>query len=204
VRRALSAELAQGADLAGPLAAAEHLLLEAIEEHDRLCVLAVGRPEEEGCYCKLNALLRVAVETLGRRFPLVLVDAEAGVEQVNRRAMRAVSHLLLVTDLSVKGLHVAEEIRAVAARTSDARRVGLLVNRARPDEAAALGGRTSLPLLGAVPEDAAIRAFDAEPRSLLELPSSTPALCAVRAAVLEGELGAGLRAPPADGGSPSD
>jgi CO dehydrogenase maturation factor len=48
------------------------------------------------------------------------------------------------------------------------------------EEAERLAERTTLPLLGWLPEDETIRAFDAEGRSLLELPEDTPALAAVR------------------------
>jgi CO dehydrogenase nickel-insertion accessory protein CooC1 len=107
------------------------------------------------------------------------------VEQVNRRVMRSVSHLLLVSDSALKAVRVAESIRKVADDAVNYRKLGLLINRARGGEdARQLASRTDLPLLGWIPEDDTVREFDAEARSFLEIPSC-PALEAVRSHILE-------------------
>ncbi len=162
-------------------ASIDYRLLESLTEHRNLAFLAVGRPEEEGCYCQVNTFLREAIESLSGHFDLTIIDAEAGVEQVNRRVMREVDALLLVSDPTAKGVKVAEAIKQVADEAMRYGRAGLIINRVRDSaEVARLAQRTSLPLLGWLPEDEAIRAFDAEGRSLLELPGDTPALAAVR------------------------
>jgi CO dehydrogenase maturation factor len=166
-------------------ASVDYKMMEVILEDGKLGFLSVGRPEEEGCYCQLNTMLREAIETLSSHFDLTLIDAEAGVEQVNRRVMRSVSHLLLVTDTTVKGLRVAESIRRVADDAVNYRKLGLLINRARDeDDIRRLASQTGLPLLGWVPEDDTVREFDGQARSFLEIPSC-PALEAVRAGVLD-------------------
>jgi len=169
-------DAAGSADVTDLLATADYRLVESLVEHRELGLLVVGRPEEEGCYCKLNSFLRQAIETLSDQFALTVIDAEAGIEQVNRRVMRSVSHLLLVSDLSRKGLRVAEAIREVAAE-SGAPRVGLLVNRV-PDDA----GRpeTALPVLAMVPEDPEVQRFDVEARSFFEIPETSAALGVVQ------------------------
>lgn len=162
-------------------ASIDYQLLEALTEHRNLAFLAVGRPEEEGCYCQVNTFLREAIESLSGHFDFTVIDAEAGVEQVNRRVMREVDALLLVSDPTAKGVKVAEAIKQVADEAMRYGRAGLIINRVREAaEAHRLAERTSLPLLGWLPEDETIRSFDAEGRSLLELPSGTPALAAVR------------------------
>jgi CO dehydrogenase maturation factor len=183
LRTEIIAELSEGSgqDQVDLAASTDYRLMELLEEHGNLAFLSVGRPEEEGCYCKLNTFLRAAIESLGASFDLTLVDAEAGVEQVNRRVMRSISHLLLVTDLSLKGLRVAESIHQVAAagQASDYR-VGLLINRARDSEQARrLAGETDLPLVATIPEDPMVTEFDGQARSFFELPSTSPALVAM-------------------------
>jgi CO dehydrogenase maturation factor len=166
-------------------ASVDYKMMEIVMDSGNLGFLSVGRPEEEGCYCQLNTLLREAIETLSSHFDLTLIDAEAGVEQVNRRVMRSVSHLLLVSDSALKAVRVAESIRKVADDAVAYRKLGLIVNRARGEEdARRLAAQTDLPLLGWIPEDDAVREFDAEARSFLELPAC-PALEAVRSHVLE-------------------
>lgn len=166
-------------------ASVDYKMMEIVSDAGNLGFLSVGRPEEEGCYCQLNTLLREAIESLSSHFDLTLIDAEAGVEQINRRVMRSVSHLLLVTDTTVKGLRVAESIRQVADDAVAYRKLGLLVNRARDDdEYRSLASRTALPLLGWIPEDDTVREFDGGALSFLDIPAC-PALEAVRSRVLQ-------------------
>lgn len=166
-------------------ASVDYKMLEIVEEAGNLAFLSVGRPEEEGCYCQLNTLLREAVETLSSHFHLTLIDAEAGVEQVNRRVMRSVSHLLLVSDATTKGIRVAESISKVAEQAVDYRKLGLILNRIRdPEEIRRLQENTGLPLLGFIPEDDTVRDFDVQARNFLEIPTC-PALEAARNCLLE-------------------
>jgi CO dehydrogenase maturation factor len=169
-------------------ASVDYKMLEIVMDSGNLGFLSVGRPEEEGCYCQLNTLLREAIETLSTHFDITLIDAEAGVEQVNRRVMRSVSHLLLISDTAIKAVRVAESIRNVATGAVNYSKLGLIVNRARGEEdALRLASHSDLPLLGWIPEDDTVREFDAEARSFLELPSC-PALEAVRAHVMESDF----------------
>jgi len=166
-------------------ASIDYKLMEIVEELGNLGFLSVGRPEEEGCYCQLNTLLREAIETLSSHFDMTLIDAEAGVEQVNRRVIRSVSHLLLVSDTSLKGIRVAETIRRVADNAVEYRKLGLLINRVRGEEDfLRLASETDLPALGWTPEDETVREFDARARSFLEIPAC-PALDAVRSFIME-------------------
>ncbi len=155
----------------------DYELLDALSEGPNFAFLAIGRPETEGCFCRVNDLLKGVIETLSGNFDVVIIDGEAGVEQVNRRVMKQIDHLILVTDTSAKGLHVTETIRSLALEQGavGARRVGLIVNRARSgEEVAALMERTTLELLGWIPEDDHIREQDLRGRSFLDLPDASP------------------------------
>ena len=166
-----------GADREALAAQVDYRLVELLEERGPLALLNLGRPEEQGCYCALNGLLRDSLESLTAQFDLTLIDAEAGVEQVNRRVMRGVSHLLLVSDPTRKGVAVIQAIQQVASRLAGKGHVaGVMINRVRdPELAAELAAPVNAPLLARVPEDPLIREFDARGRSFLELPP-TPAL----------------------------
>ena len=92
------------------LAHLDYEVFEALVERDNLAFLAIGRPETEGCYCQVNTFLKEIIESISRGFDYVLIDGEAGIEQVNRRVMERVTHLLLVSDASAKGLNVIRTI----------------------------------------------------------------------------------------------
>jgi len=151
----------------------DYEMLGALHEKGNLAFLAIGRPETEGCYCQVNDMLKDIIASIAGNFDYVVIDAEAGVEQVNRRVLERVTHLLLVSDLSAKGLNVVRTIRDVASSAVAFERAGLIVNRVR--DGAELG-RVSLPesmdFLGFIPEDETIRRADIEAASFLALPES--------------------------------
>lgn len=160
----------------------DYMLARALIEKGHLAFLSLGRPEEVGCYCSVNTLLREAIEELSGKFDLTLIDAEAGIEQVNRNVMKAVDYLLLVSDTSAKAVKVAETIRGVAFKHGDKRKAGLLVNRARSvEELEEIRGRTNLDVLGRVPEDETIRKFDGQNLSFFDLPSCPASEAVIRA-----------------------
>lgn len=181
VRLSLLEEIRQGRrDQRDMALSVDYLLHEAIAEHGNLAFLAIGRQTETGCYCAINRLLKQAVELLVEQFAVTVIDAEAGIEQLNRDVMRAVNFLLLVSDTSVKSLRVAATIAEVAATHGGPFRTGLLLNRVRQDaEIEAIAARCALPVLGGIPEDETVRRFDAEAGSFFELPDC-PAATAVR------------------------
>lgn len=95
---------------------AHYEMTDIVVETERFAFLAIGRPESAGCYCKVNSFLKDIIEMLAGNFDYVVIDGEAGIEQVNRRVMETVTHLLLVSDASKKGLTVIQTIRDVAKR----------------------------------------------------------------------------------------
>ena len=91
--------------------------------------LAIGRPESSGCYCKVNSYLKEVIGLLANSFDFVVIDGEAGIEQIQRRVMEKVTHLLLITDQSKKGTQVVATIKQVADELIRYDRIGVIVNR---------------------------------------------------------------------------
>lgn len=166
----------------------DYEIFNAIIERDNLAFLAIGRPESAGCYCRVNSLLKEIIAGIAGNFDFIVIDGEAGIEQVHRRVMERVTHLLLVSDVSARGIHVAQDILKVSKHTIAFEKSGLLLNRVRPDETISkLHIPETLERIGTVPEDTAIREFDIEGKSLLHLPQ-TPSLIALER-VLKNFLG---------------
>ena len=69
------------------LGEARFRLLDAMIETRGFAFIAVGRPEAAGCYCSVNAYLREVIGSLAEEFDYVVIDGEAGIEQINRRVM---------------------------------------------------------------------------------------------------------------------
>jgi CO dehydrogenase maturation factor len=166
------------------LAALDYEVLAALEERKNIAFLAIGRPEKEGCYYKVNAMLRDIIESVAGNFDYVVIDGEAGIEQVNRRVLATVTHLLLVSDASAKGLKVIETIGSVAGQAVHYEKVGLLLNRIRGEgEKNRLSLPPEIPLIGWVPEDDGIRNADIAGLNLMEIPQC-PAIVAIKESII--------------------
>ena len=112
---------------------ARYKLFDALVETDGFAFIAFVRPESAGCYCKINSYLKEVISLLSSEFDYVIIDGEAGIEQINRRVMEKVTHLLLITDASKKGTQVINTIKSVADELVMYEKIGAIVNRL-PDE----------------------------------------------------------------------
>jgi CO dehydrogenase maturation factor len=166
----------------------DYEMLSAVEEHKNTAFLAIGRPEKEGCYCQVNRILKDIIASMADNFDYIIIDGEAGIEQVNRRVMQRVSHMILVSDASAKGLNVVKTIKDVADDAIQYDKIGLILNRLRSEtERSRLSIPPELECIGWVPEDDTIRSFDIEGRSILEIPDC-PAVRALRKCLTAVEL----------------
>ncbi|AGA68252.1 CO dehydrogenase maturation factor [Desulfitobacterium dichloroeliminans LMG P-21439] len=147
-------------------------------------LLAMGRPEEPGCFCAVNDLLRYGIDTLISDYDIAVIDGEAGPEQLNRRVLKSIDVLLVVADMSLRSLETAASIIKVAEGYDSEVRVkkaGLVLNRVREDKPAQeMLDKIGLEVFGWLPEDKSINEFDRAGRSLLELAPDSPCPRAVR------------------------
>ena len=164
----------------------DYLLFEALIEAERFSFLVMGRPESLGCYCPVNEFLRNGIETLAENYDVVIIDGEAGVEQINRQVMQGVDTLIILSDISNRGLQTATIIKEVIfshKKIFKYQKLGLVLNRVRGSEEQLQPHilKTGLNLFGSVPEDPNVTQWDLEGRPLLDLPDDSPAYQAVRA-----------------------
>ena len=149
----------------------DYALFNALEEKDNIAFLAIGRPEGDGCYCRVNALLKDIIREIAVNFDYVIIDAEAGIEQINRRVMEMVTHLLLVSDASLKARTIVKTIHRVAQQNCVLEKSGVIFNRMRDQqEIDAMGPIPGLKIWGALLENDRLREFDREGRSFFKLP----------------------------------
>jgi CO dehydrogenase maturation factor len=167
-------------DKAQILSRLDYEIFSALAEKKNLAFLAIGRPEKEGCYCQVNHMLKDLIVSMSGNFDYVVIDGEAGIEQVNRRVMEKVTHLILVSDPSAKGLNVVKTIKEIAESAILYEKYGLIINRIRGEsEWQRLAIPPGLQSTGWIPEDNTIRSFDIDGRSILEIEDS-PAMDAVK------------------------
>ncbi len=162
----------------------DYMAFEALGELDNYAVLAMGRTETLGCFCPVNDLLRVTIESLSSSFDTILVDGEAGLEQINRQVMRGVDTLVVVTDPTSRGLETAALIRKMVEedKVIECGKMGLVFNRFQGNRELLQNSASEIGLevLGYVPQDEHIAHHDLVGKPLTELPSDSVGLKAAR------------------------
>ena len=151
------------------LSEAKYQIFDALVEMDNISFLAIGRPEASGCYCKVNAYLKEVISLLADNFDYVVIDGEAGIEQVNRRVMEKVTHLVLVSDASKKGIEVTKTIKKVATDLTMFEHDGLILNRVNESVDVNKLDLESLNLLSVIPDDQEMMLSDVNGNSLFLL-----------------------------------
>jgi len=150
---------------------------ECLVEANDFDLIAMGRPEGPGCYCYANSVLKSVLSKISSQYPMVVLDNEAGLENLSRRIVRQVDLLILVSDASKRGLETARRLHTLA-REMDLgfKQLGIIINRIRNDE------RTSAVLqlkaeIGAdyivqLPENPEITEMSEDGKSLWSIPST--------------------------------
>ena len=162
-------------------------IFDTMVETDKFCFLAIGRPESAGCYCKVNSYLKQVISMLAGEFDFVVIDGEAGIEQINRRVMEKVTHLFLITDPSRKGCKVVDTIKEVADELVMYDKCGVIVNRVK-EESIPYVKVEAAEILSYIPDDKAHADNDIMGISVFDLPEDSPVMIGTREALTKMKL----------------
>ena len=167
------------------LGEARYRIFDCMVEMDGFSFIAIGRPEAAGCYCKINTYLKEVIASISDNFDYIVIDGEAGIEQINRRVMEKVTHLVLVTDSSKKGCDVVKTIKNVADDLVMYEKVGVVVNRVPSEEVLSFMDLGEIPLLSWIPADTNLTERDLKGESVFYIPSEAPIVTGMRSALVE-------------------
>ena len=148
------------------LAEAKFRIFEAIEEQHGFAFLAIGRPESAGCYCAINTYLREVIGMLVKDFDYVVIDGEAGIEQINRRGLQIIGTIKNVAD----GLVMYDK-------------AGLILNRAAYPEKIDFTDMDGIPVVAVIGPDETLAENDIEGESVFELPEDCNVMKGTRTAL---------------------
>ncbi len=153
---------------------------QALVECQGYDLIAMGRPEGEGCYCAANNLLSDCIQRLETNYPYLVVDNEAGMEHISRLTTKKIDLMVIVSDPSRRGLQAAKRIDELADEMNLlVKKKALIVNQAKPDSPKALKEaleKNGLPLAGFVPEDETVYEYDMQGVPTITLPRDNPAV----------------------------
>ncbi len=164
---------------------ARYKIFDALVETDGFAFIAVGRPESAGCYCRINSYLKEVISILSDEFDYVVIDGEAGIEQINRRVMEKVTHLLLITDASKKGTQVISTIKSVADELVMYKKVGAIVNRIPDESVIPYIDTNGIPVLSYIPTDSNLAIYDIEGKNITKLPDNSNVVEGAKKALIE-------------------
>ena len=151
------------------LGEARYRIFDALVEMDGFSFIAIGRPEAAGCYCKINSYLKEVIGLLAENYDYIVIDGEAGIEQINRRVMEKVTHLMLITDSSKKGTQVVQTIKQVADELVMYDKVGVIANRLPNLDVKQYMDVGDIPVLSYILSDASLAEFDIKGESVFYL-----------------------------------
>ena len=152
----------------------EMKIAECLVEAKNFDLIAMGRPEGPGCYCFANNVLRDVIRKLSSSYPYVIIDNEAGLENLSRRIVQKVDLLVMVADPSKNGIETVRRLHKLAFEMNiDFKRLCVFINRFRtgklPEEALFLKNETEAEFVIALPDNQEIASFSERGESMLSL-----------------------------------
>ena len=144
-------------------------------------MISIGQPEDPGCFCPSNTLLRKVIESISKDYDIILIDCEAGLEQINRMVIESVDIILIVSDLSIRSVETANTLRKSAKKFTNYKKLGVILNKAKGNFEYILDKleELDLPLLAEIPEDPNILEFDMKGIPIIDLPNNSKSLLSI-------------------------
>jgi CO dehydrogenase maturation factor len=152
---------------------------ECLVESNDFDLIAMGRPEGPGCYCYANSVLKSVLDEISSQYPLVVLDNEAGLENLSRRIVQKVNLLVMVSDPSKRGLDTVRRLHSLA-REMEMRydHLAIITNRHRKDECASaiseLKTDTGADYVVSLPENLELAEMSESGKDLWSIPLSNP------------------------------
>jgi len=105
-------------------------IAESLVEGEDFDYIAMGRPEGPGCYCYANNVLKDVLGEIASHYPYVVLDNEAGLENLSRRIVQKVDLLIFVADPSRRGLDTIVRLYELACDMDiKYNRLAIIINR---------------------------------------------------------------------------
>ncbi len=148
---------------------------QSLVESDDFDLIAMGRPEGPGCYCFANNVLRQTIGEIAKNYPYVVIDNEAGLENLSRRIVQKADVMIIVADPSRRGLETIKRLYDLAREMEVSfGKLAILVNRLRrdltPDMKEQIFRHTGTSLIFSLPDDEELARADENGYSLRKLP----------------------------------
>ena len=162
----------------------EGKIAEIIEEEEYFDLLVMGRPEGPGCYCPVNHILRMVIDTLARNYDYTVIDCEAGLEHLSRRTTMDVDVMIAVLDTTLKSIKTALRLKEIAAEIDvDVQRIFTIANKipaGAEGRVRAEAEKYGIEIEDIIPFDRLVEEYDFSGKPIIDLPDSAPSVIGVK------------------------
>jgi len=155
---------------------------EGLYEGPDFDLMAIGTKWTEGCYCLPNAALKNAMARVAKTYRHILIDSPAGLEQLNRRITTYVDDIFDIVDPSQKSFaHVVRAQKVIREVNIEFKNFYVVGGFRFPEKLGEeMSKRTGMTFLGSIPNDEELARYVLEGKTLLNLPTSSPAYMATK------------------------
>ncbi|MHA1341647.1 MAG: AAA family ATPase [Promethearchaeota archaeon] len=92
-------------------------------------LIVMGQPKSAGCFCPINTLLREVIEQVSNKYDIVIIDCEAGLEQIHREIIKNIDFLVVLSEPIQRGIATANAIIESAKKFMNPKHFGLILNK---------------------------------------------------------------------------
>ncbi len=165
----------------------EGKIAEIVEEEEYYDLLVMGRPEGPGCYCPVNHIIRMIIDTLTKNYDYTIIDCEAGLEHLSRRTTRDVDVMLVLLDTTLKSIRTALRLKKIAEEIDvDVKKLINIANKIPAGDkemVIAEAEKNNLEIAEVIPFDTLIQEYDLKGMPIVDLPDDAPSVAVVRRVV---------------------
>jgi CO dehydrogenase maturation factor len=166
-------------------------IAESLVEADNFDLIAMGRPEGPGCYCYANNLFSDCINELSGHYPFIVIDNEAGLENLSRRLYQNINLLIIVGDPSKRGMQTIRRLHDLAGEMGIVyERLAVVINLVRngtwPDMAMIQELRPDYKLM--LPFDSDLAMAAEKGRSIQDLSPANPVLAEIEKFITQLDL----------------
>lgn len=162
----------------------EGKIAEIVEEEEYYDLLVMGRPEGPGCYCPVNHIIRMIIDTLTKNYDYTIIDCEAGLEHLSRRTTRDVDVMLVLLDTTLKSIRTALRLKKIAEEIDiDVKKLINIANKipeGAEEMVIAEAKKYNLEIAEVIPFDTLIQEYDFKGMPIVDLPDNAPSVVVVR------------------------
>lgn len=162
----------------------EMKIAESLVEAQNFDLIAMGRPEGPGCYCYANNLFSDVIRALSGSYPFIVIDNEAGLENLSRRLVQKADLMIMVGDPSQRGMKTIKRLHELAGEMGIAyEKLAVFINLARseapPDLGKNLAGEIGADYCVVLPLDNQLALLGESGGNIRQLPENNPFLARI-------------------------